>query len=62
MKDKKRAMGRGLGAILNAESKSLINTAQDAGAEDLVGNIVEVAIEDITQMPTNQELILMKRH
>lgn len=47
MKDKKRAMGRGLGAILNAESKSLINTAQDAGAEDLVGNIVEVAIEDI---------------
>lgn len=47
MKDKKRAMGRGLGAILNAESKSLINTAQDAGAEDLVGSIVEVAIEDI---------------
>jgi hypothetical protein len=29
MKDKKRAMGRGLGAILNAESKTNINTASD---------------------------------
>ena len=47
MKDKKRAMGRGLGAILNAESKSNINTASDEGAKNLVGNIVEVSIEDI---------------
>ena len=47
MKDKKRAMGRGLGAILNAESKATINTATDEGAEQLMGNIVEIAIEDI---------------
>ena len=33
MKDKKRAMGRGLGAILSAESKSTINSATDTGAE-----------------------------
>ena len=47
MKDKKRAMGRGLGAILSAESKSNINSATDTGAEKLVGNMVEVALEDI---------------
>ena len=46
MKDKKRAMGRGLGAILSAESKA-IQSATDAGAKDLVGNIVEIPIEDI---------------
>lgn len=47
MRDKKRAMGRGLGAILSAESKGSINSATDAGAEKLVGNMVEVALEDI---------------
>ena len=47
MKDKKRAMGRGLGAILSAESKSNINSATDTGADKLVGNMVEVALEDI---------------
>lgn len=47
MKDKKRAMGRGLGAILNAESRTNINSATDEGAKTLVGNIVEVPIEDI---------------
>ena len=40
-------MGRGLGAILSAESKNNINSATDKGAEKLVGNIVEVPIEDI---------------
>lgn len=40
-------MGRGLGAILSAESKSSINSATDNGAEKLVGNMVEVALEDI---------------
>lgn len=47
MKDKKKAMGRGLGAILSAESKSTINSATDTGAEVLLGNMVEVALEDI---------------
>lgn len=52
MKDKKRAMGRGLGAILNAESKSTINSATDEGAEVLVGHIVEVSMSDIYPNPT----------
>ena len=47
MKDKKRAMGRGLGAILSAESKATINSATDEGADKFVGNIVEVSLEDI---------------
>ncbi len=47
MKDKKRAMGRGLGAILSAESKASINTATDEGADKFLGNIVEVALDDI---------------
>ena len=50
MKDKKRAMGRGLGAILSAESKA-VQSATDAGAKDLVGNIVEIPIEDIYPNP-----------
>lgn len=40
-------MGRGLGAILSSESKVSINSATDEGADELVGNIVEVALEDI---------------
>ena len=40
-------MGRGLGAILSAESKASINSATDEGAEKFVGNIVEIPIEDI---------------
>ncbi|WP_419868425.1 ParB/RepB/Spo0J family partition protein [Chryseobacterium sp. CT-SW4] len=52
MKDKKRAMGRGLGAILSAESKATINSATDEGADKFVGNIVEIAIEDIYPNPT----------
>ncbi|PIE50929.1 MAG: chromosome partitioning protein ParB [Flavobacteriales bacterium] len=51
MKDKKRAMGRGLGAILSAESKTMIHKATDKGADKLVGNIVEVPIEDIYPNP-----------
>lgn len=40
-------MGRGLGAILSSESKVSINSATDEGAEVLVGNIVEVSLDDI---------------
>lgn len=47
MRDKKRAMGRGLGAILSAESKASVNSATDAGADRFVGNIVQVPLEDI---------------
>lgn len=47
MKDKKRAMGRGLGAILSAESKASVNSATDEGADRFVGNIMEVSLDDI---------------
>lgn len=44
-------MGRGLGAILSSESKVSINSATDEGAEQLVGNIVQVPLEDIYANP-----------
>ena len=40
-------MGRGLGAILSAESKATVNSATDEGADKFVGNIVQVSIDDI---------------
>lgn len=52
MKDKKRAMGRGLHAILSAESKAAINNAADEGAQSFVGNIMEVPLADIFPNPT----------
>jgi ParB family chromosome partitioning protein len=60
MKDKKRAMGRGLGAILSSESKD-IHSANDSGAEVLVGNIIEVSIEDIYPNPNQPRTHLGKR-
>lgn len=39
-------MGRGLGAILSSESIS-INSATDEGADKLLGNIVEVSLDNI---------------
>ena len=50
MRDKKRAMGRGLGAILNAETKA-VQTIEDSGAKDLVGGIMEIPIEDMYPNP-----------
>ena len=50
MRDKKRAMGRGLRAILNAETKA-VQTIEDSGAKDLVGSIMEIPIEDIYPNP-----------
>lgn len=50
MRDKKRAMGRGLGAILNAETKA-VQTIEDSGAKHLVGSIMEIPIEDIYPNP-----------
>ncbi|MDL1913651.1 MAG: ParB/RepB/Spo0J family partition protein [Bergeyella sp.] len=40
-------MGRGLGAILTSESRVSVHSVTDKGAESLVGNIIEVPIEDI---------------
>lgn len=50
MRDKKRPLGRGLGAILGKEVKE-VQTASDAGAKNLVGNIVELPIEDVFPNP-----------
>ncbi len=49
---KKRAMGRGLSAILNDESRE-VKSAQEKGAKDLIGNIVEIKISDIIPNPNN---------
>ncbi|MDR2122442.1 MAG: ParB/RepB/Spo0J family partition protein [Flavobacteriaceae bacterium] len=48
--EKKRAMGRGLSAILSESSKK-VNSAEEKGAEELVGNIVEISLEDIITNP-----------
>ncbi len=47
----KKAMGRGLSAILNAESKQA-QTATDLGAKQLIGNIVDLPISEIYANPT----------
>lgn len=47
----KKAMGRGLSAILNAESKQA-QTATDIGAKQLIGNIVDLPISEIYANPT----------
>ncbi len=49
---KKRAMGRGLSAILNDDSKNA-KSASEKGAKDLIGNIVEIKISDIIPNPNN---------
>ncbi|MDR1876808.1 MAG: ParB/RepB/Spo0J family partition protein, partial [Flavobacteriaceae bacterium] len=48
--EKKRAMGRGLSAILSENSKK-INSAEEKGAEELVGNIIEISLDDIVTNP-----------
>ncbi|TDM00240.1 MAG: chromosome partitioning protein ParB [Flavobacteriaceae bacterium] len=50
MAKNKRALGRGLSALLN-DSHSSIESAQDKGAESLVGNILEVELDSITVNP-----------
>lgn len=51
MRKKNTAMGRGLNAILNAEKKATINNANDEGAKQIMGSIVEINIEDIYPNP-----------
>ena len=50
-KDKKRALGRGLSALLS-ESGEKANSVQDSGAKELVGNIVEIPVSRIVPNPT----------
>ncbi len=45
---KKQRLGRGLSAILNNEN---IKSATDKGAENVVGNIIEIPLEDIVANP-----------
>ncbi|MBV7441613.1 ParB/RepB/Spo0J family partition protein [Weeksellaceae bacterium TAE3-ERU29] len=49
-KEKKRALGRGLSALLSEKNEN-VNSANDSGAEELVGNILEIAIENIVPNP-----------
>lgn len=49
-KEKKRVLGRGLSALLS-ENAETVQTAQDKGAEQLVGNIVEISIHKIIPNP-----------
>ena len=55
-------MGRGLGAILSSESKVTINSASDEGADQLVGSILEVSIDDIFPNPAQPRLFSMSLH
>ena len=48
--EKKRAMGRGLSAILSESTKN-VNSAKDEGAKEVVGNILEISIDDIVANP-----------
>ena len=43
-------MGRGLSAILSENSKK-VNSAEEKGAEELVGNILEISLDDIITNP-----------
>jgi len=45
---KKQRLGRGLSAILNNEN---IKSADDKGAESVVGNIIEISLEQIATNP-----------
>ena len=47
---KKQALGRGLSALLK-ENSSVINTANDKGADKLVGSILEIELKDIETNP-----------
>ena len=49
-KEKKRALGRGLSALLS-ENGEKANSAKDTGAKELVGNIVEIPVERIIPNP-----------
>ncbi|APD05789.1 putative chromosome-partitioning protein ParB [Flavobacteriaceae bacterium UJ101] len=47
---KKRALGRGLSALLSADHNE-INSAQDKNADQVVGNIMEISLSDIEVNP-----------
>ena len=49
-KEKKRALGRGLSALLS-ESSENVTSAKDSNAKELLGNIIEIPIERIIPNP-----------
>lgn len=49
-KDKKRALGRGLSALLS-EKADQVHSIEDSGAKDLVGSSIEIPIERIVPNP-----------
>lgn len=50
MAKNKRALGRGLKALLSEETEK-VNSAKESGAKELVGNILEIKIEKIIPNP-----------
>ncbi|MDO5510283.1 MAG: ParB/RepB/Spo0J family partition protein [Weeksellaceae bacterium] len=50
-KEKKRVLGRGLSALLT-DATHEINSAQDTGAKEVLGNIIELDINKVIPNPT----------
>lgn len=49
-KEKKKPLGRGLTALLSGNNEN-VNSANDSGAKEIVGSIVEIDIKDIIPNP-----------
>ncbi|PQJ18630.1 MULTISPECIES: ParB/RepB/Spo0J family partition protein [Nonlabens] len=58
---KKQALGRGLSALLNDKTNE-INTAQDKNADKIVGNVVDLPLEDIEMNPFQPRTSFNEEH
>ncbi|BAO56418.1 ParB/RepB/Spo0J family partition protein [Nonlabens marinus] len=58
---KKQALGRGLSALLKDPSND-INTAQDKNADKIVGNVIDLPLEDIEMNPFQPRTSFNEEH
>lgn len=58
---KKQALGRGLSALLNDKTNE-INSAQDKNADKIVGNVVDLPLEDIEMNPFQPRTSFNEEH
>ncbi len=58
---KKQALGRGLSALLKDPSND-INTAQDKDADKIVGNVIDLPLEDIEMNPFQPRTSFNEEH
>ncbi|ALM19988.1 chromosome partitioning protein ParB [Nonlabens sp. MIC269] len=58
---KKQALGRGLSALLNDKTNE-IKTAQDKNADKIVGNVVDLPLEDIEMNPFQPRTSFNEEH